>query len=128
MVRNDRKGELNVRWGYIDNTGRLAIEPRFYSPESFSGELAQVLYVKGWGYRYKYWYGWIDKTGTTVNKPYFDKAYSFSEGLANVDINDKYGFIDQSGKLVIELQFDIAGSFSEGLALIGVAIAKKEEK
>ena len=98
------------KWGFIDKTGRVVIEPQWDFAWDFSEGLA---YVNKDGK-----YGFIDKTGKVVIEPQWDDAWSFSEGLARVEKNGKYGFIDKTGKVVIEPQWDSADDFSEGLAVV----------
>jgi hypothetical protein len=61
-------------WGYIDTSGRLLIEPQFYSAMGFSEELAAVCTGDKWGF--------IDKTGHIVIEPRYDAVSLFSEGIA----------------------------------------------
>lgn len=105
-----------TRWGFIDKTGVVAINPQFagdyYSPPSFSEGLAAIRAELKWGY--------IDKTGRFAIEPRFDQARWFSEGLAVVRVNGKEGYIDKRGELVIKPSFDTAGAFSGGIASVYV--------
>ena len=98
------------KYGFIDKSGKVVIEPQFDDAEPFSEGLAQVEKDGK--------YGFIDKSGKVVIEPQFDDANPFSEGFAWVEKDDKYFFIDKSGKVVIEPQFDGVSDFSEGLALV----------
>lgn len=104
---------VDDKYGYIDETGKVVIEPQFDIAMPFSEGLAPVsdYLLVNWGY--------IDKTGTFVIKPQFVLAEAFSDGLASVMIGNKGGYIDKTGKFVINPQFDFAGKFSEGLAVVG---------
>lgn len=102
----------NDKYGYIDTSGRVVIEPQFDGAWSFSEGLASVE-VNGKR-------GYIDKSGRVVIEPQFDGTGSFSEGLAEVGIDDKWGYIDKSGKIVIEPQFDYTTSFCDGLAVVEI--------
>jgi hypothetical protein len=105
-----------TRWGFIDKTGAVAINPQFagdyYSPPSFSEGLAAIRAELKWGY--------IDKTGRFAIEPRFDQARWFSEGLAAVRVEGKEGYIDRRGELVIKPSFDAAGAFSGGVASVYV--------
>jgi WG containing repeat len=86
------------RWGFIDCTGNLVIEPLFQvryhrhdCPSRFSEGLADV-------------------------------------SLAVDGDNAKKGYIDRTGKFVIPPQFDYAGEFSEGVAVIGMIIGYKRSE
>ena len=102
------------RWGFIDKTGHMVIEPQFddvmrdqyggclpYSHgifKNFSEGLCAVRISKKWGY--------INKKGMLVVSTKYDNAGTFSEGLACVGLGTKYGYIDKTGKEVIPIQFD----------------------
>jgi len=106
--------------GYVDESGALAIEPRFNRAADFSEGLAAV----GTGESDDVMkYGYIDKTGAWVIQPQFEEAGPVSEGLAAVGIRDakgavKYGYINTAGTRAVPLQFNDARAFSEGLALV----------
>jgi hypothetical protein len=84
------------KFGYIDHTGKIAIEPRFDLTSGFSEGLAAVQEGGLWGY--------IDTHGTMVIKPRdLHSAEAFHNGLARVVTKDgKHGYLDRSGKYVWE--------------------------
>lgn len=118
--------EEHGRWGYIDRSGKIAIEPRFEYAEEFSEGLAAIKLDGKWGF--------IDATGKIVIEPQYSAAHRFSEGLARVQVGgDKYGyygkwgFIDHTGRLVIAPQFENmdgvaeeAYDFHDGLAMVQI--------
>ena len=98
-------------WGYIDESGRIVVEPKYESASHFSNGLAAVKTDGKWGY--------IDPKGKVVIDPRFSSCSSFSEGLAAVSLDDgrtSYGFIDKRGKFVLQPRFWSAGSFVGGMA------------
>ncbi|WP_077214987.1 WG repeat-containing protein [Bacillus dakarensis] len=116
--------QIDGKWGLIDRTGEMIIEPQFDEVKEFSEGFAAVAvdeddWTRKWGF--------IDKDGI-VSAPLFYDVGDFSEGLAAVAINEtndysvhrKWGFIDQSGKMVIDPAFNspygIGGEFKDGLA------------
>ena len=131
-----------VRYGYIDKTGTLVIEPRFDSAGWFSEGLAAVETQGKWGFvdvrgrwgiepqfekanefseglapvRLGGVWGFIDARGDHVIHPQFQEAYVFSEGLARVKVGDRYGAVRPSGEYAIEPRYDFVGTFREGLA------------
>ena len=128
--------KVNGKMGFIDQTGRVVIEPRLNGAYEFSEGLAAAYVGEG-----QFDEGYIDQDGNVAIQPKFNIASEFSEGLAwaGIDPNRKpykmgpltlytsqsthsfdyeIGFIDKSGKWVIEPQFKRAGDFSEGLALV----------
>jgi hypothetical protein len=85
------------KWGYIDKTGALVIQPQFDSASGFSDGLAAVQQGQKWGY--------IDKTGAPVIQYQFSGANDFSDGLAAVWTQDSAnnglkGYINLKGDLV----------------------------
>jgi hypothetical protein len=118
---------VDGKWGFIDKTGTIRIEPQFadlyqrYGGDTFSDGLAPAAVGEGddekWGY--------IDTSGAWVVDPQWDYAKNFSEGLAVVgnktgldgDLFMEYGYIDSSGTLVIPIERNTASDFSEGLAM-----------
>lgn len=120
---------VDGKWGYIDNTGTIRIQPQFDGADDFSDGLAMVCViedgVRKWGY--------IDPSGTLVIQPQFADAGRFSEGMAAVgtvsaDDSRRYGYIDKTGTIVIPIQYEgefqgsarYARKFSDGLCAVTV--------
>ncbi|MDD4493501.1 MAG: WG repeat-containing protein [Eubacteriales bacterium] len=116
--------QIENNFGYIDNKGKIVIEPVYDFAEGFSEGYARV-YKDGWE---EGWEGFID-TGGEV-KIFLDyTSYSiytrgfrgFRNGLASVRMkgNDgKFGFIDKDGNIVIEMIYDDTYGFSDGTAAV----------
>ncbi len=119
--------KVNDKFGAMDATGKVVIEPQYDSELEFSDGLARV-YVGGK-------VGFIDTAGKIVISPKamltkgsgdFAQEFSlaaaitgeFSEGLATYMMDSKYGYVDRSGAVAIPAQFHEAGDFHDGLALI----------
>jgi hypothetical protein len=66
----------NGKYGYIDKTGKIVINPQFDCAENFSEGLAVVCIGRERGF--------IATSGKRINNDQFDSAHSFSEGLAAV--------------------------------------------
>src|SRR5262245_48694072 len=76
------------KYGYIDRTGRVVIQPQFDQAEDFSGGMASI------AIHYKH--GYINQRGELVVKPQFEYAHDFSDGLALVSPNERSSsFIDK---------------------------------
>ncbi len=119
---------LGDRYGYIDDSGRFVISPRFEFAQNFSEGLARVEIDDRYGY--------IDRTGQIVIAPSFHKAFKFSDGLARVcrppenpsilsrllRWDDRYaypcGYIDRQGKLVIDYDYLPSHGFRNGYARV----------
>jgi hypothetical protein len=99
--------------GFIDESGKIAIAPRFMHVGSFSEGLAYAL-TKEEGA------GFINHRGEFVIKLKEEGAREFHEGLAAVttDQGRQWGFIDRTGKPVTKEQYSRVENFSEGLAAV----------
>lgn len=101
------------KYGYIDQNGKIVINPIYLRARDFSEGIAPVLTPEN---------KWvvINKIGKIVSVwENIDNIEAFSEGLAVVRKGGKYGFVDQN-KLVIPIKYDYADDFSEGLAVVGM--------
>ncbi len=110
------------KWGYIDKSGRVAIDFQYDDARAFSEGMAAVKVGDDEGY--------IDETGALVIEPQFHSAGPFGDGLAVVWREDLtsatqysgyFEYIDKTGKTVIPPNpaWSSGSSFSEGLAAIG---------
>jgi hypothetical protein len=85
---------FNTKYGFIDQTGKEIIPPRFDATDKFSEGLAAVQITKEWGY--------IDTKGELVIKlTGISQAHAFHKGLAEVVTREgRWGYIDKTGKYV----------------------------
>ena len=102
------------KWGYIDNTGKMVVEPQFFLADRFYEDLAMVVDQKKK-------VGYINHEGKFAIEAKFDGGGPFSEGFAAMYMNKKAGIIDKTGKVVLEPKFHRIGRFHEGLAVAVVA-------
>ena len=98
------------KWGFIDKTGKIVINPQFEKVSDFKNGKAVFENGKQWGY--------IDSKGTYVINPQFEDAGHFKEGMALILQGKEFGYINEDGKIEINPQFDYAGDFSSGMAVI----------
>lgn len=133
-------------YGFVDRTGTIAIEPRFYSVGRFSEGLAAAspeghCYVDthdgptpvempwtqfttlasgGWGTGPGVVcpVGFIDSSGNFSIRPQFEDALDFAEGRAGVQVGRRWGFIDRDGNVVVAPKYGEVRSFREGLAAV----------
>src|SRR5439155_4857277 len=107
----------DLKWGYIDTTGKIVVTPAYVAAGKFSEGLAPVATAAGTSANY----GYINTKGNAVINQQYDSATPFGEGLAAVrSFGELVKFIDTSGKTVIQPQFTTAGEFSDGLAPVEV--------
>lgn len=113
---NGKSHHTNIRYGFINRTGKIVIAPRFELALGFSDSRAAVQIDGKWGY--------IDAKGNIIIPPIFAHASEFSEGIADAQNteNGRDGYINKKGEYVIKPQFYEACSFSEGFAAIGAEI------
>ncbi|MBI5913790.1 MAG: WG repeat-containing protein, partial [Bacteroidetes bacterium] len=98
-------------WGFIDTTGRLAIEARFFKASDFSEGKAAV-WLNGQC-------GFIDRTGQYVVEPQFTKCMDYRDGKAIVFRgNQRAGLIDAAGNFVIEPGINKLLDFADGRGLV----------
>lgn len=110
---------VDQKWGFIDRTGKVVIEPQFDWAYDFSEGLAQVRRGRQCGY--------IDRTGKWL----FDAAKTYHErsfrcGRAVIDTDKGRAIMDRTGR-VIECPFDRIEEFSEGLAAVKVLPKEKPQ-
>jgi ethanolamine utilization microcompartment shell protein EutS len=130
------------KYGYIDRSGALAVQPTFDFASAFSDGLAEVRVGSRHGFidhrgmlvitelpgevrafsedraafqKDGKW-GFIDRAGHVTIAAKFDSAESFAEDAAAVRVGDLWGYIDRSGTFIITPAYDNAGSFASGLA------------
>lgn len=95
------------KWGYIDRSGKWAIEPQFDMAWNFAAGLAPVGVSGKWGF--------IDSSGKFVVNPQFDAAFYFDSGYAPVRVGTKWTLIDSKGTPVTGIDFlDVASIATEG--------------
>jgi len=105
-------GRIKVgdKWGFIDKTGKIVIEPQFIEAGDFSDGLAPVEANGKWGF--------IDKNGKKAIELQFSFAGVFSQGVAFVGHQGKIACIDKSGKVLFLKDYFEIQKFSDGLAAI----------
>lgn len=99
------------KWGFIDNTGKMVIEPKFMMAFRFGDDLAMIINEKKK-------VGYIDKEGKFAIEPKYEGGGPFSEGLATIYEGGKAGLIDKTGKVVVDPKYKRIGKFHDGLAVV----------
>jgi len=117
----------NDRYGYLDETGKVVIEPQYRYAEAFSEGIGVVTLANGR-------FALIDKIGKLILElPFTDEAISlgqYHEGLAAYyeKKSSLYGYMDKQGKIVIPAKYRYASSFEHGLASVNVDTDGYEEQ
>ena len=90
--------EGEEKWGFVDNTGKVVINPQFKSVSNFSDGLCGVRNDDGkWGF--------INKEGTITINYQFDGAQDFKNSKCIVTSSNKDGVINKEGRYIINPQF-----------------------
>jgi hypothetical protein len=78
------------KWGFIDETGKEVVPPKYDVVGDFSEGFA-IVELNGK-------YGFVDMKGKEVVPLKYDNVGDFSEGFAGVRLGDKRGKVDKNGK------------------------------
>ncbi|ASA22841.1 WG repeat-containing protein [Paenibacillus donghaensis] len=97
-------------WGYINDEGKVVLEPRYDYAEDFQ-ENGQAIVLLGNNN------GLIDSSGREKVKPIYSFIAPFSEGRAVVSDARGYTLIDEQGKPVTSARYDYLNSLQDGRAL-----------
>lgn len=136
----------NNRWGFISDSGDIAINPIFDEVYQFSNGLAAARMGEKWGYinhigeyiiEPKYDHvnqmtndiAWvkeqkktilIDKKGFVVADlpDDYEVIDAYVDGASIIQLHNKYGFIDTSGKIIIPTNFSEVSQFNSGLSVV----------
>lgn len=94
--------------GYIDLTGSVCIEPRFYNAGAFAEGVASVLTGSNG-------YAFINYAGEIVTNEFYSHLERFSDGLALAKKGSKFYYLDKSLKTILG-PYENAGNFREDVA------------
>jgi len=143
LVRDDDE------FGYIDESGNVAIDIKYNEARPFSENLAAVKISDKWGFinanedvkispqfisagdfgnglaparKSSNQFGYVNRTGTLVIPEQFEIAEPFQEERAAVFVDGKWTFIDTSGNQITTPKFDEVNPFFNGLAKVTIRI------
>jgi uncharacterized protein YdeI (BOF family) len=100
---NGYKMNSNVRWGFIDKTGKVVIKPQFQGAVSSSEGIAIIVNNQKDGY--------INSNGAIIVKPQFDMCYNFKDDMGLVCNNGKYGYVNSKGSVTEVSQLNSSKNF-----------------
>lgn len=129
----------NLKWGVLDRTGKVILEPYYGGLQRYSEGLAAAT-VRCWrgdfSRPYPSSWGFIDDRGKLVIPHRYAAARAFHDGFALVSqsLPDKTrstdffveGFIDKTGRMCFESNFAHSMDFNHGVAVKSKGIDKSE--
>lgn len=115
VCQPDKSG--NSRYGYIDQNGKIIIQPVYAEANDFHDGKALVQLVNGA-------FVLIDQTGKIVGTFKYPKVSSYSEHLLVFKNKDSeyLGYLDEKGVVVVKPQFGEAWEFKNGLAVVNPSL------
>ena len=106
--------EDGYQYGYVNQDGEYAIEPRFADAYTFREGRAIVMSADGQ-------YGFIDTTGTSILPMVYSSAWYFNSGRAFVMKENGFWYlIDKSGAFYNQVKYLQAMPFHNGLAPVHI--------
>ncbi len=97
------------KWGYIDDTGRFAVEPQFSQAGEFQDNGLAVVCK---GNRF----GIIDRTGKFIAEPVYDYIADYREGFATASVAEGSVILDESGKKISD-KYSFIGTYNNKRAI-----------
>ncbi|HMZ03589.1 MAG TPA: WG repeat-containing protein [bacterium] len=98
---------LDEKYGFIDQTGTMKINPQFDDARFFKEGMASVAIINE---KEGLLWGFVNAEGKTVINPQFKEVGFFQDGLACISNGEKIGYVDKAGIYTINPQFDIPNS------------------
>ncbi len=99
----------NGKWGFMNQSGRIAVEPRF---DSTTGGNEGI-----YSFRLNGKYGFLASDGKIRCEPVFDAVDSFNEGLCGAVRGNQKGFLDRTFKFSFLHSYKKCFEFHEGLVI-----------
>jgi hypothetical protein len=112
----------NLKYGFMDRTGKEVIPAKFDTVMDFSEGWACVWdkmnFEPNAGRLEGGVSGYINTLGEWVLEPKTRESYGFHEGYARVRKNGKWGYMNTLGTMVIPMEYDAAEDFFRGFARV----------
>ncbi|MGL5955919.1 MAG: WG repeat-containing protein [Brevinema sp.] len=102
------------KWGYINQTGQIVVQPIYYSGGQFVEGFAKVSQINERG---EYLYGFINALGREVIPPKFLSVSDFDGGIARVKIREKFFPLLTNGTVLTDQAFDELHPITNGVAV-----------
>jgi len=109
------KSSVNSKYGVIDKTGRVVIQPEFDAIRDIANGLFTFYLDKRWGL--------IDKTGQIILKPHYISInghlpFLRENGLFAICVEQKCSLINRRGQIVFKQEFGSYKNFTSELLMI----------
>lgn len=102
------------KWGYIDATGKIIVQPTYYSAGKFVEGFAKI---SKYNERDEYLYGFINHLGQEVIPPKFATVSDFDGGVARVKIRNQYHYLLKNGSILTTQGFDEIQVATNGISI-----------
>jgi hypothetical protein len=102
---------INGKYGYINKSGNMVIQPQFFSVSSFYNGVAEFGESDDA-------FGLIDKTGKKIVPAKYNSILQLDDGNFVVEKENKYGVIDKKGVSILPIKFDKIYRFQQNLFVI----------
>lgn len=119
---------IGGKWGFVDETGKFVIPPRFDGAKGFGEDGLAIVQVDdpAGSVRRE---GFIDRAGKVVVPARYDMLRPYGGELAAFRLGAKWGALDREGREVIPPRFASLGTFADnGLAPASLKYRFGEEK
>lgn len=117
-LKNTKEGNL---YGYIDETGKMIIEPKFTTAYDFNNwGFAVIEENNKWGL--------INTKGEYKIMPIYDYISDFIEKTASFNKEEIMGAIDEKGDIITKRNYNFVGNFNEGRAIVGLPTKNGDSK
>jgi hypothetical protein len=110
--------EIINKFGFINKSGKIVIEPQFDYVSSFKNGYAIFKKIDDYFFYKSIKYGKIDKSGniTLIKDFQADDIGFFSDDLSLIEYKSKIGFCDSVGTILVSPQYDAIENLYMGLA------------
>ncbi len=102
------------KWGYIDQNGRVVVQPKYRSGGYFVDGVAKVSIIDDSG---EHVYGFIGLDGKELVPPRFTSVSDFSDGVARIRIRDSYYFLLKNGSALTAQPYDEIQPATNGMSV-----------
>lgn len=112
VIRRELDGRIDESYGFLDNSGKVIVEPIYGYVKFIYSDIAAVRNKNGSKY-------FLLKIGENkkITDELFDDINEFSEDRGVFRLGNKYGIIDTSGKILTDAEYDEIRGFRGGYSV-----------